>query len=101
MTEAAALCETFFTVWTNVFDRGGLKAGESFLVHGGSSGIGLAAAAALAQAGAEVMLVARREEELLQVAAAIQAQGGRATARPLDVTDLAAELVGDEFVAVR
>ncbi len=40
MTEAAALPETFFTVWTNVFDRGGLQAGDSLLVHGGSSGIG-------------------------------------------------------------
>lgn len=43
MIEAAALCETFFTVWSNVFMRGGLKAGESFLVHGGSSGIGTTA----------------------------------------------------------
>jgi NADPH2:quinone reductase len=41
--EAASLPETFFTVWSNVFDRGGLKAGESLLVHGGSSGIGVAA----------------------------------------------------------
>jgi putative PIG3 family NAD(P)H quinone oxidoreductase len=40
MVEAAALPETYFTVWTNVFDRVGLTAGESFLVHGGSSGIG-------------------------------------------------------------
>ena len=38
--EAAALPETFFTVWSNVFDRAGLQSGESFLVHGGSSGIG-------------------------------------------------------------
>ena len=43
MTEAAALPETFFTVWTNVFDRGRLSAGERFLVHGGSSGIGTTA----------------------------------------------------------
>lgn len=43
MEEAAALPETFFTVWTNVFDRGRLKAGETFLVHGGSSGIGTTA----------------------------------------------------------
>jgi len=43
LQEAAALPENFFTVWTNVFDRGRLKAGESFLVHGGSSGIGLTA----------------------------------------------------------
>ncbi|MBL8385534.1 MAG: NAD(P)H-quinone oxidoreductase [Burkholderiales bacterium] len=41
--EAAALPENFFTVWTNVFDRGQLRAGESFLVHGGSSGIGITA----------------------------------------------------------
>jgi NADPH2:quinone reductase len=43
MREAAALPETFFTVWTNVFDLAGLKAGESFLVHGGTSGIGTTA----------------------------------------------------------
>ncbi len=42
-TQAAALPETFFTVWTNVFDRGGLQAGEKFLVHGGTSGIGTTA----------------------------------------------------------
>jgi putative PIG3 family NAD(P)H quinone oxidoreductase len=41
--QAAALPENFYTVWTNVFDRGRLKAGETFLVHGGSSGIGLTA----------------------------------------------------------
>jgi len=41
--EAAALPENYFTVWTNVFERGGLKAGESFLVHGGSGGIGITA----------------------------------------------------------
>jgi NADPH:quinone reductase len=43
LQEAAALPENFYTVWTNVFDRGRLKAGETFLVHGGSSGIGLTA----------------------------------------------------------
>ncbi|MEO4000792.1 NAD(P)H-quinone oxidoreductase [Mesorhizobium sp. CAU 1732] len=42
-TEAAAIPETFFTVWHNVFQRGGLKPGETFLVHGGSSGIGTTA----------------------------------------------------------
>jgi NADPH2:quinone reductase len=41
--EAASLPETFFTVWSNVFDRGRLKPGESLLVHGGSSGIGVTA----------------------------------------------------------
>ncbi|MBV8652412.1 MAG: NAD(P)H-quinone oxidoreductase, partial [Alphaproteobacteria bacterium] len=43
MVEAAALPETFFTVWTNLFERGNLKAGESVLIHGGSSGIGTTA----------------------------------------------------------
>jgi NADPH2:quinone reductase len=43
MVEAAALPETFFTVWTNVFDRGRLQPGETLLVHGGSSGIGTTA----------------------------------------------------------
>jgi putative PIG3 family NAD(P)H quinone oxidoreductase len=43
MVEAGAVPEAYFTVWTNVFDRGRLVAGESFLVHGGSSGIGTTA----------------------------------------------------------
>ncbi len=43
MAQASALPETFFTVWTNLFERGGLKAGESVLIHGGSSGIGTTA----------------------------------------------------------
>jgi len=43
LIEAGGVPETFFTVWTNVFDRGRLQPGESFLVHGGSSGIGTTA----------------------------------------------------------
>lgn len=43
LEEAAAIPENYFTVWTNVFDRGGLKLGDTFLVHGGSSGIGVTA----------------------------------------------------------
>jgi NADPH:quinone reductase len=43
MAEAAALPETCFTVWTNLFERGGLKSGESVLIHGGTSGIGTTA----------------------------------------------------------
>src|SRR5215467_2683519 len=43
LIQAAALPETFFTVWTNVFDRGRLGPGETFLVHGGASGIGTTA----------------------------------------------------------
>lgn len=54
MVEAAALPETFFTVWTNVFDRSGLSTGERFLVHGGSSGIGTTAIQLAKAFGAEV-----------------------------------------------
>lgn len=58
MVQAAALCETFFTVWTNVFDRGGLSAGEVFLVHGGSSGIGTTAIQLASHFGARVFATA-------------------------------------------
>ncbi len=63
MIEAAALCETFFTVWSNVFQRGALKAGESFLVHGGSSGIGTTAIQLAAARGAHVFATAGSEEK--------------------------------------
>lgn len=53
--EAAAIPETFFTVWSNVVDRGGLQAGEWFLVHGGSSGIGTVAIQLAKALGAKVM----------------------------------------------
>ncbi|MGN6548854.1 MAG: NAD(P)H-quinone oxidoreductase [Pararhizobium sp.] len=56
--EAAALPETFFTVWHNVFQRGGLKPGETFLVHGGSSGIGTTAIQLAAAFGARVFATA-------------------------------------------
>ncbi len=56
--EAAAIPETFFTVWSNVFDRGGLAAGESFLVHGGSSGIGTTAIQLARAMGARVFATA-------------------------------------------
>lgn len=64
--------------------------GKCALVTGASSGIGLGAAAALAEAGAEVTLVARRIEELKAVRDAIRAAGGRAEALALDITNLAA-----------
>lgn len=64
--------------------------GRRALVTGASSGIGLAAAAALAQAGAAVTLVARRAAELEAAAQAIRAAGGRAEALALDITDLSA-----------
>lgn len=64
--------------------------GKRALVTGASSGIGLGAAAALAEAGADVTLVARRIRDLEAVREAIRATGGRAEALALDITDLAA-----------
>lgn len=58
MVEAAALPETFFTVWHNVFERGALKAGEKFLVHGGASGIGTTAIQLAKALGAKVFATA-------------------------------------------
>jgi len=63
MTEAAALPETFFTVWTNVFERANLQPGEAFLVHGGSSGIGTAAIQIASRLGARVIATAGSAEK--------------------------------------
>ena len=64
--------------------------GKRALVSGAGRGIGLAAASALAEAGAEVTLVARSGEEIAAAAAAIAARGRKAQARAIDVTDLEA-----------
>jgi NADPH2:quinone reductase len=63
LVEAAAIPETFFTVWTNVFDRGRLNQGESFLVHGGSSGIGTTAIQLARAMGARVFATAGSAEK--------------------------------------
>jgi len=63
MSEAAALPETFFTVWANVFIRCGLQRGESFLVHGGASGIGTAAIQICSALGARVFATAGSSEK--------------------------------------
>ena len=60
---AAALPETFFTVWSNVFDRTKLKPGESFLVHGGSSGIGITAIQMAKSLGSKVFTTAGSKEK--------------------------------------
>lgn len=62
-TEGAALPETFFTVWHNVFQRGRLSPGETLLVHGGSSGIGTAAIQIAAALGARVITTAGSAEK--------------------------------------
>jgi NADPH2:quinone reductase len=61
--QAAAIPETFFTVWHNVFERGGLKSGETLLVHGGSSGIGTAAIQLAKNFGARVIVTAGSAEK--------------------------------------
>ena len=63
LREAACLPETCFTVWSNVFMRGGLKAGERFLVHGGSSGIGTTAIQIASALGARVFTTAGSKEK--------------------------------------
>ena len=61
--EAASLPETFFTVWSNVFDRGHLQAGESLLVQGGTSGIGVTAVQLARAFGATVIATAGSDEK--------------------------------------
>lgn len=61
--EAAGVPETFFTVWVNVFERGGLQRGETLLVHGGSSGIGTTAIQLAAKRGATVFATAGSAEK--------------------------------------
>src|SRR6478736_6681364 len=63
MVEAAAIPETFFTVWHNTFERGGLKSGETLLVHGGSSGIGTTAIQLAKAFGARVITTAGSPEK--------------------------------------
>jgi len=95
MAEAASLPETFFTVWANVFGRAKLQAGESLLVHGGSSGIGVTAiqlakafgarvlvtvgsapkAAACLELGADVAINYREEDFVAQAKAATGGKG--------------------------
>lgn len=102
---AAALCETFFTVWTNVFLRGSLRAGERFLVHGGSSGIGTTAIQLAAARGARVFTTAGSDEKCAacralgaerainyrtdDFVAALKAEGG---------ADLILDMVGGEYL---
>ncbi|MCS6779955.1 MAG: NAD(P)H-quinone oxidoreductase [Geminicoccaceae bacterium] len=106
---AGGVPETFFTVWTNVFERGRLAAGETFLVHGGSSGIGVTAiqlakafgatvfttvgnaekAVACRRLGAELAILYREEDF---VAAVKKATGGRGV-------DLILDMVGGDYVA--
>jgi putative PIG3 family NAD(P)H quinone oxidoreductase len=109
MVDAAAVPETFFTVWANVFERGALVPGESLLVHGGSSGIGTTAIQLAARQGATVYATAGSPEKCaacvaLGAARAIdyrqadfvevlrEATGGRGV-------DVILDMVGGDYVA--
>ena len=63
MVEAAAIPETFFTVWTNLFDRGRCKAGDTVLIHGGTSGIGTTAIQLAAAWGARAFATAGSDDK--------------------------------------
>ena len=81
-----ALCETFFTVWTNVFGRGRLEAGESLLVHGGSSGIGTTAIQLARARGARVFATAGSEAKCRGLPAS-SAPSSRSTTAVTDFVD--------------
>jgi putative PIG3 family NAD(P)H quinone oxidoreductase len=106
---AAAIPETFFTVWTNVFDRGHLKRGETALFHGGSSGIGTTAIQLAAALGARVFATAGSDAkcracEQLGAERAINYRTqdfGEEVARLTDGrgVDLILDMVGGEYVS--
>jgi len=103
---AAGLCETFFTVWTNVFRRGGLQAGERFLVHGGASGIGTTAIQLAAALGARVFATAGGAEkcavcERLGAERAIdyRSEDFVAVLRAEGGANLILDMVGGEYIA--
>jgi NADPH:quinone reductase len=109
MAAAAAIPETFFTVWTNVFDRGRLNAGESILIHGGSSGIGTTAIQLARARGARVFATAGSAEkcaecERLGAERAINYREADFAAAIKDATagrgvDVVLDMVGGEYFA--
>jgi NADPH2:quinone reductase len=109
LLQAAALPENYFTVWTNVFERGRLQPGETLLVHGGSSGIGLTTIQLARQFGARVLAtvgsavkaqacltagaqraINYKEEDFLEVVQAFTEQQG---------VDVILDMVGGDYVA--
>ena len=109
MIDAAAIPETFFTVWTNVFERGRLQPGESLLVHGGTSGIGTAAIQLAAARGATVYATAGSDAKCaacleLGAAAAINYRTDDFVARLKDLTagrgvDVILDIMGGSYTA--
>ena len=107
-TQAAAIPETFFTVWTNVFDRGRLASGESLLVHGGSSGIGTTAIQLAKAFGATVYVTAGSDEKCqactdLGADAAINYKNEDFVARVSELTnergvDVILDMIGGDYL---
>ena len=108
LIEAAAIPETFFTVWTNVFERGKLKKGESILIHGGTSGIGTTAIQLANAFGARVLTTAGSDEkcEAARKLGAAHAFNYRTTdwsAAAMDATDgrgldMVLDMVGGDYI---
>ncbi len=108
-TEAAALPETCFTVWHNVFQRGGLREGETLLVHGGSSGVGTTAIQLAKAFGATVIATAGSDEKCaacsrLGADRAINYREEEFVAAVKDQTggegaDVVLDMVGGEYIA--
>lgn len=105
-TEAAALPETVWTVFVNVFEHGGLKAGETLLVHGATSGIGVAAIQMAKAAGAKVIATARgaekaRTAEAMGADVAIDASNGEfaEAVRAAGGADVVLDMVGGPYFA--
>jgi len=108
LVEAAAIPETFFTVWTNVFDRGRLRAGEWILIHGGSSGIGTTAIQLAHVLGSRVLATAGSAEkcracERLGAERAINYREADFVAAVREITngrgvDVVLDMVGGDYV---
>ena len=96
--EAASLPETYFTVWSNVFDRGRLSNGETFLVQGGTSGIGVAAIQIATARGHRVFATARTEEKCRACEALGAVRGIRYTAE--DFSEIVMSQTGGKGVDV-
>jgi NADPH:quinone reductase len=107
LIDAAAIPETFFTVWTNVFERGALKAGETLLVHGGTSGIGTTAIMLAKEFGAKVVVTAGSDEKCdacrklgADIAINYRTQDFVAVLKVMKVApDVILDMVGGDYVA--
>jgi NADPH2:quinone reductase len=105
MVEAAAIPETFFTVWHNAFERGALKAGETVLVHGGTSGIGTTAIQLAKAFGARVITTAGSDDKCeacrklgADVAINYKTQDFVAVTKDAGGADLILDIVGGDYV---